>query len=115
MSNAHEKFEAKDEVRGKGWWSNLFNRNGEGDLGGEFGCFDNVYGDLSPAAANAGAGDNALPRRPRVLGGLDSEEDLSEKLLGHVGPTTLSHAVADTLCFFLFLHHTLRLRSHASD
>lgn len=94
-------------------WARLFNRNGEGDLGGKFGCFDNVFGDLSPAPADAGAGDDALPRRPGVLGGLDAEEDFPEKLLRHVGPTTLSHAVADTLS--LVLHRTMRPRSHASD
>lgn len=69
--------------------SNLFERDGECYVGRELRWPDNLLDDQPPGAAHSGASHHASPPWPLGLRRLNSEEDLSEKLMGHVGPPTL--------------------------
>jgi len=73
----------------RGLCSNLFERDGECYVGRELRWLDNLLDDESPGAAHSGTSHHASPRWPLGLRRLNSEEDLSEKLVGHVGPPTL--------------------------
>lgn len=61
----------------------------EGDLAGVARRSDHGGGDLAPAAADAGAGDDVLPQGPAVLARLHASDDLAEKLRQHPRPSVI--------------------------
>lgn len=67
-------------------WTRLFEGDWEGQLSGEFRNFDDLFGDDTPAPANAGAGHHTFPRRPATLRCLHFQQHFPQKLLGKVSP-----------------------------
>ena len=107
-SNLNKKRRKKKEnKRGK---KDLLDGDGEGQPSREFGGLDDLLGDEPPAPADAGAGDDTLPRRPSYLRRLDSDEHFPQQLLRHVGPAALAHPVRHRRRRRLLNHHLLRPR-----
>lgn len=84
----------------------LFEGDWESEFGGKLRNFDDLFDEITPVPADTSAGNNILPRGPRVFRSLDPHENIPQELRGHRSPAALLESI-DTRV----LNHALRPRS----